>query len=191
MQNIKTLKFIEKAEKKYNKKYDYSLVDYIHSLTKVKIICPEHGEFEITPKSHLKGVGCPICSGAQFTTDYFIQRATEAHSGKYDYSLVEYKNTSTKVKIICHEHGQFEQRAGSHLKGEGCPSCVGVKKHTNESFIEKAKEIHGEKYDYSLVEYNGNKTMLESPKCLQSSFSVTFQRDPKIRRKANDFERFL
>ena len=54
--------FIEKSNKKHNKKYDYSKVEYIDSTTKVCIICPEHGEFWQTPQAHVRGNSCPLCS---------------------------------------------------------------------------------------------------------------------------------
>ena len=76
----------------------------------------------------------------------FIEKAKEIHGDKYDYSLVEYKNNKTKIKIICKEHGIFEQSPYLHLKGSGCPKCY-YKKLSNQNtftineFIEKAKNI--------------------------------------------------
>ena len=93
----------------------------------------------------------------------FINRATVIHNGKYNYSKVEYKNTHTKVCIICPEHGEFWQIPKNHLKKCGCPKCSAIinsKKQTSttENFIEKAKKIHGDKYDYSKVEYINART---------------------------------
>ena len=90
----------------------------------------------------------------KLTTQEFIDRACAVHGDKYGYAFSVYRSTNEKVFIHCHDHGIFEQSPNNHLKGNGCPSCAGVKKHTNESFIEKAKAVHGHKYDYSLVEYN-------------------------------------
>ena len=59
----------------------------------------------------------------RLTTNEFISRSKKIHSDKYDYSLVEYKNNVTKVKIICPIHGIFEQTPKSHIKGRGCPKC--------------------------------------------------------------------
>jgi hypothetical protein len=144
--------FIEKAKTIHGEKYDYSLVNYVGSKIKIKIICPIHGEFEQIPNSHLKGINCYKCSRNYVATDEFIEKAKTIHGEKYDYSLVNYKNNKIKIKIICPIHGEFEQIPNSHLKGCGCPKCVGKYKTTDE-FIEKAKTIHGEKYDYSLVNY--------------------------------------
>lgn len=93
----------------------------------------------------------------------FIEKAKKIHNGKYDYSKVIYVNNSTKVIITCHEHGVFNQTPSSHLSGSGCYFC-GIEKlikersHNNHTFIQKANQIHGDKYDYSKVDYKNNKT---------------------------------
>ena len=87
------------------------------------------------------------------TTEDFIRKAEEIHCGKYDYSKVKYISTNTKVCIICPKHGEFWQTPKMHLKGQGCPRCAKNRKLTQEDFILKATEIHGHKYDYSMVEY--------------------------------------
>ena len=71
---------------------------------------------------------------------------------------MEYTNATTKVCIICPIHGEFWQRPNCHLNGQGCPYCCGNVKGSSETFIEKAKKIHGDKYDYSKVEYINNRT---------------------------------
>ena len=159
-----TEQFIIDTKNIHENKYDYSLVDYKHSKSKVKIICPIHGEFEQTPNNHLKGYGCPKCAGDkqrilnQSNTEEFLTKANLIHGDKYDYSLVDYVKSSIKVKIICPIHGVFEQTPNNHLKGKGCQKC-GVdktrilKQSNREEFVTKADKIHGDKYDYSLVEY--------------------------------------
>lgn len=97
------------------------------------------------------------------TTEEFVKRAKEVHGEKYDYSKVEYVNNKTKVCIICPEHGEFWQDPYNHLKGVGCPVCGKnrqVQKRTKDTdwFISRAKEIHGNKYDYTLVDYINNHT---------------------------------
>jgi hypothetical protein len=156
---LTTEKFIEKAKEIHGDKYDYSKVNYKNNKTKVTIICKKHGEFLQTPNSHLRGQSCPGCSGSKkLTTEKFIERAKEIHGDKYDYSKVNYKNNCSKVTIICKKHGEFLQTPNSHLSGCGCLSCSGKEKLTTEKFIERAKEIHGDKYDYSKVNYKNNKT---------------------------------
>ena len=93
------------------------------------------------------------------TTEEFIQDAIKVHGDRYDYSKVEYINNRTKVTIICKVHGKFTQLPPSHLTGKGCSKCgrlICGKKLTMDCklFIKKAKEVHGDKYDYSKVEYD-------------------------------------
>lgn len=123
---LTTEEFIEKAKKVHGKKYSYDEVEYLNSKTKVKIICTSHGEFLQTPNCHLKGDGCNKCE-KEFTmelkTKKFINKAVIKHKNKYDYSLVKYSHSHSRVKIICEDHGIFEQEPYSHLKGHGCPIC--------------------------------------------------------------------
>ena len=151
--------FIKEAREIHGDKYDYSKVKYINAQTKVCIICPEHGEFWQKPDGHIYGKnGCPKCGGQYMDREYFIECANKIHNNKYDYSKVEYVNNRTKVCIICPEHGEFLQTPHHHLRGFGCSECSGNKKLTNETFEKKAKEIHGNKYDYSKVDYVNQKT---------------------------------
>lgn len=147
--------FIEKAKKVHGNKYDYSLVNYTQSKNKIKIICPEHGLFEQRASGHLSGYGCSKCSHKKqaLSINDFIEKAKKVHGDKYDYSNSVYLNYDTKIKIICSEHGVFEQTPNNHLKGGHCENCSFIKRRHNFIFIEKAKKVHGDKYDYSLVNY--------------------------------------
>jgi len=90
------------------------------------------------------------------TTEVFINKAKKIHGDKYDYSHVKYVDSDTKVCIICPEHGEFWQVARTHLSGSGCPICVGRRKMRTSDYIKKALAVHGDKYNYSKVEYKGN-----------------------------------
>lgn len=159
--NVKktTSEFVEDAKSVHGEMYNYSKVEYVNAKTKVCIVCPEHGEFWQTPTHHLSGYGCPKCRYIRSANKNrksikdFIAESRKVHNGKYDYSKTEYVRRDKKVCIICPEHGEFWQMPGNHLKGCGCPSCGGNKKGTLDSFIKRAKEIHGDKYDYSKVKY--------------------------------------
>ena len=159
MKKISTEDFIKKAREIHRDKYDYSKTEYKNILTKVCIICPEHGEFWQYPQAHLKGFGCSKCTNNyHYTTKEWIKKAKETHGNRYDYSKVNYINRKTKVCIICPTHGEFWQRAGDHLNGQGCPKCTGknisLKKRADEKdIIQRFKDVHGDKYDYSKVEY--------------------------------------
>lgn len=104
----------------------------------------------------------------------FIEKGTQLHNGKYDYSNVDYINSRTKVNIICPKHGLFEQVPRSHLQGNGCPKCAHewTDEHrlnhcissrqsrgmTTKEWIDRAKQVHGDKYDYSLTDYVNQRT---------------------------------
>ena len=91
--------------------------------------------------------------GSKLTKEIFIQRSIEKHRNVYDYSKVNYINTKTKVIIICPEHGEFTQSPGKHLIGQGCQRCSNHPVFDTPSFIEDSIKIHGDKYDYSKVDY--------------------------------------
>ena len=159
--------FIEKSINKHGNIYDYSLVNYVNNSTKVKIICKEHGIFEQVPQSHFVGSGCPKCgeinrgknNPRKHNTEWFIKESENVHNNRYDYSLSEYKRFHGKITIICKIHGQFKQSAGKHIfEKQGCPRCAGTMKRTTEEFIRESKKIHGETYDYSLVDYQNKET---------------------------------
>jgi hypothetical protein len=153
MKRKTTEQFIEGAKVIHGDRYDYSLVEYVGTHVKVKIVCNEHGEFEQAPKGHLRGEGCPSCVGRNKTSEQFIKEVREVHGNLYDYSLVEYKSSSQKVTIICKDHGEFSQLPGDHRYGYGCPGCFIKRAKTNEDFIKEAREVHGDRYDYSLIKY--------------------------------------
>ncbi len=160
----KTKEFIKKAVSVHGDKYDYSKVEYITAKTKVIIICKIHDEFEQTPSDHLNDRGCNKCGvlkrndKSRYTSEIFIEKAEEIHKKLYDYSKVNYIDSKTKVIIICKEHGEFLQAPNKHLQNHRCPKCMCRGKRNNEEFIEKAKEIHGDKYDYSKVNYINSQT---------------------------------
>ena len=144
-------------------KFDYSLVEYKQAHTKVAIICPEHGMFLSTPNNHLRGRGCSACSNTQPTTAERIAEFRLAHGDRYDYSLTEYVDARTPVKIICRKHGVFVQLPGNngHKGGAGCPLCAyeeagDFHRLTEDKVIAQFRAVHGDKYDYSLIEYKNS-----------------------------------
>ena len=140
--------FIDRAIKKHNNKYNYSLVNYVNSHKKIKIICHVHGIFEQLPYQHLNGHGCSDCSNCKpKTINIFVNESIKIHGDRYDYSLVDYISRKKKIKIICKEHGVFEQQPCNHLKGCNCPKCAG-RNITFLELVKKFEEIHGSKYEY-------------------------------------------
>ena len=156
--------FIVTAQNIHGDTYDYSKFIYKNCKSIGIIICPIHGDFTQSAESHYLGSGCPRCSSIksheQFkkTREEFIKDAKEKHGDLYDYSKVVYSSRNQVVIIICRIHGEFSQRPSSHIQGAGCFHCgiiksADSKRYNTETFIESAKEKHGELYDYSKVEY--------------------------------------
>ena len=178
-------KFIDESKMVHGDKYDYSEVEYVNNKTKVKIICHIHGVFEQTPDKHINSKnGCKKCKNWAKTNVFnhkntIINRFIEKHGDKYDYSLVNYINNSTKVKIICQIHGEFEQMPNNHLSGNGCPNCGGTKKYVNNEFIDKCKKVHGDKYVYSKVNYVNNRTKVDILCPVHGIFKQTFNKHYK------------
>ena len=135
----------------------------MNAKTKVKIICPLHGVFLQTPDKHLHCTkACPVCAGnRRATTALFIEKAKHVHGDKFDYSQVNYVNGKTRVSIVCPVHGVFTQMPNNHLSGKGCPYCANNVRLSYDDFVEKARDVHGCRYDYSLVKYVNNHTPVE------------------------------
>lgn len=92
----------------------------------------------------------------KLTQEEFLSRAAAVHKNRYDYSKAVYIDARTAVEIICPAHGVFSQKAYKHLSGHGCPICAGNQTLTKEKWIENARKIHGDKFDYSQCEYTGS-----------------------------------
>ncbi len=170
MKKKTTEEFIAEAREVHGNKYDYSKVVYVHSQTKVCIICPVHGEFWQTPAEHLRGRGCLKCGQAlcgkkqrEKTKETFVERCKEIHGDKYTYDKVVYADSHTKITVTCKEHGDYETTPNRILSGYGCPKCKSENSHkvlskSTERFIEDARRVHGDLYDYSLCDYYNNST---------------------------------
>lgn len=161
--------FIKKAREIFDQ-YDYSEAVYLGKSIKVKIKCPKHGIFEITPNNLLNGHGCPFCGNERkgnymkSNTLDFINKAKEIFP-QYDYSKVNYINKAIKVQIICPTHGIFYKRPNDLLNHHGCKQCGQEHLHdlfsmTTEQFIRKAQSIHPD-YDYSKVVYYNTRTKVK------------------------------
>ena len=162
---LTTEEFIQKANQIHNNKYDYSKVVYVNNHTKICIICPEHGEFWQTPNNHLRNRKCPICDKEKYLytpkkklSDVILD-FQKIHGQKYDYSLItkeNYKNSKSKIPIICLIHGIFNQTVNNHYMGNECPKCKIKEKSFKkrkpiQQLIKKFIKIHNNKYNYSLI----------------------------------------
>lgn len=165
-----TKEAVEGFEAVHGGRYDYSKVVYTGNKNKVIVVCKEHGEFLIRPNDHTsKRAGCSKCSvvnRAKLQTlpqEEVIETFKIVHGDRYDYSKVVYVRTMDKVTVICKEHGEFEIAPNHHRYGTGCANCGEVKRAssytlTQEEVIVDFRKIHGDRYDYSLVEYTYSKT---------------------------------
>ncbi|CAB4123077.1 hypothetical protein UFOVP29_236 [uncultured Caudovirales phage] len=159
--NLSTQEYVAAVSIVHQHQYDYSLVNYTGIKEKIKIICPIHGEFAQRAEDHRNGNGCPKCIRKNLTIDDFINEAKIIHKQyNYDYSLAEheYINLSTTLSIVCPIHGIFQIMAGNLLRGNKCSSCAieqsAIKRSKPiDQFINEANKSHGNRYDYSLVEY--------------------------------------
>jgi hypothetical protein len=154
--------FIEEAHKKHNNKFDYSKVIYKNCDTDIIIICPEHGELNMTPQQHLRSIiGCIKCSGSyKKNKEEFIEEAIKIHGNRYEYSKIEFINLTTNVIIFCKKHNkEFIQIPSNHLRGSKCKTCSDEdgsekRRYTKDEFIKMAKEANPNNLDdYTILDY--------------------------------------
>ncbi len=145
-------------------RYDYSRVEYRSNKTKVTIGCYVHGFFEQTPVSHKRGSGCPECANSaksaykKKTQSEVIADFQAVHGDRYDYSEVDYIDSSTKVVIVCPEHGDFDCTPNNHKRGRGCPQCSSTARRAQHEVIASFQAKWGDRHDYSRVDYVNNCT---------------------------------
>lgn len=111
------------------------------------------------------------------TTKEFIKKANEVHNYKYNYSKTVYTSNKKSVTITCPDHGDFEQRPTDHMRS-GCKKCASQKLSkqytiSTEEFIQKAKNLHGNTYDYSKVQYTSSKKKVDILCNAHGNFSQT------------------
>lgn len=163
--------FVEKANRCHAEKYDYSSIKDTSIIGDMylTIICNTHGRFQQKAKDHVRNRGCNLCGrqsaikSSKKTLDEFIDQAKTIHGNTYDYSKVIYTTSDSKVEIVCSKHGSFWQTPANHTHKtlqQGCPVCAGNVRLTTEQFIERAKSIHKDEYDYSLANYIDSKTKI-------------------------------
>ena len=172
-----TERFIKEAQEIHKDEngeplYDYSITNYINKHTDIEYICKKYGVINQNPSVHLKGSGCRFCAFERIadnnrkTTEQFIKEAEEACTNKkYTFEKVNYIDRETPIIVTCHEkdengneHGDFKIQPRSLLEGYGCHICGAIKQKTYmrkpiEQFINEAIDKHGDKYDYSKVQY--------------------------------------
>jgi hypothetical protein len=163
--------FPRKARIVHKGKYKYKKFIYKNGKEKGIITCPKHGDFAQTPFGHLSGRGCSKCARAitlkalkkaakKMTLQArkeFVPFAKMIHDNKYRYDMSTYVNQNHKMVVICPNHGGFKQTPAGHLNGNGCSKCAreAVIARAAKRFKEKAKLIHGSRYEYNKFNYTG------------------------------------
>ena len=163
---LTTEEFIVASQQVHGDRYDYSETNYSWSRGPVTIICRIHGQFTVRADQHLycgsRQGGCQKCAMTKRNdrmirdTPSFVKDAISVHGDRYDYSRSIYTRATDKLAIICPVHGEFWQTPIAHLYGHGCLDCSGKKRKSSEEFIQDAITVHGDKYDYSKVEYTNH-----------------------------------
>ena len=136
--------FLINAAKIHYNKYEYDLSTFENTNSTIEISCTKHGKFLQAVRDHIFGCGCQKCAAENRSIglEEFIRRGKEHFGNKYDYSSVEYINNSTKVKLTCPEHGDFEQIAASHMNGSGCFECSANLRHWNyKAYCKRSEEF--------------------------------------------------
>ena len=152
---------IAKAREVHGDKYVYEIEYYKNGNEKcVNIICSEHGLINRHGKkldmfAHItRKRGCGKCRGKGLSREERIELFREVHGDKYDYSRYVMRRNKDVITIGCPDHGWVTSVTQlDHQRGTGCIYCGGTAPLNTEVFIERAKEIHGDRYDYSAVEY--------------------------------------
>lgn len=147
----------DRAIKAHNNYYDYSLVEFVSANDVVKIICPTCGVFELTAVQHVSTVSKRGCGKCRYTRKYikyedFVIEANKTHKDEYTYlKTFDFSRYQDKALAICKQHGEFYTQITKHLHGKGCPHCA---RHLGKAeFVRRAREVHGDTYDYSHAIY--------------------------------------
>lgn len=163
----KTELFITKSKDVWKDKYTYNFTEFKTTKTKLIITCKSHGNFEQQPGNHLTGKeGCKRCLSKankdrqRMPVEEFIRRVKDVHGDAFDFKNFSYEGTEYRSKFLCVKHNkEFVQLCASTLAGKlGCPLCITELRKTlladdKYKFIEKAKAIHGNTYNYDKFNY--------------------------------------
>lgn len=123
-------------------------------------------------------VGGKSHSGIFKLTEDIVKKFKTIHGDRYDYSLFEYKGCQVKSTFICNIHGIFEQTPECHYKSNGCKKCGNKSRIRRDSkiknaapkFIERIKNMYGDRFDYSRIDYKGQKVKVELVCNIHGSF---------------------
>lgn len=151
--------FLMRAFKKHNDFYSYENMNFIKASENINVTCPKHGDFSVMPSKHLSGAGCPACNKMKrFKKQEYtvIDKIKAIHGTHFSFEKFVYNGSHVHSVIICNITG-MEYKTAPHtlLQGHGCKFCNEQFSYDTSTFIKKAKEIHGNKYNYDQTVYSG------------------------------------
>jgi glutaredoxin len=103
--------------------------------------------------------GCPHCAkNAKLDTHTINERLKPR-----DIQMIgPYQGTKNSSLFRCLAGHEWEVGLASVLSGNGCPTCnIESQRYTTQEFIDLAKAAHGDRYDYSNVDYLNSKKKVE------------------------------
>ena len=161
---LTTQEFIKRSKEQHGERFSYEKTVYTGVFDPVIVTCNIHGDLNTSANRHLKGYGCTECADQvnkdknQRAKSVFKEKAQKILGDNFDLSEADYVKSTTKVKVICKIHGEFWTTPSNILQGQSCPDCrkgEASKKFSmgKETFEARGKELFGDRYDYSLVEY--------------------------------------
>lgn len=161
--SLRTVKFtlaeiLKRFKKTHGDKYVYDKVLYKGIETKVEITCKKHGSFFQTPSAHINKQGCPFCTKFWHKDD-LILKFKAVHGNTYNYDKVIFKNSATRIEIICKIHGSFHQLPIDHANGNGCSYCS--VKWSQSDLLKEFRKKHGDTFIYDKVSYVNTTTKIE------------------------------
>ena len=148
--------FVKRAKKVHGNKYDYTDTN-VYTNEKIKIYCRKCKQYFYQNKnSHLRGKGCPLCSkNKHLTEEEFFYKIKKLFGDKYDYSKAKYIDSKHKIKLYCKKCDiWFEKSTTALLKGIGCQYCSKGTPDTYKIFVEKARKVHGDKFEYDKESFS-------------------------------------
>ena len=171
--------FLERLHQMYGERYGTHLVNYQGREVKVTLVCPDHGEFRITPRILLNGRkngkphGCWECCGLPNPDKKLepIERGDIINIVKdyekkmhhrYWVSAIDMRNKTIVVK--CPIHGETKHSFSWWHSGKGCEYCDGTKFWRGD-FLKLAREKHGRKYHYRGLKNIQNKASIIQIHC--------------------------
>lgn len=157
--------YVKRAHAAHGGKYTYRKINWDSYPTTITYDCPEHGERTQGLNNHVMGAECLLCShkttgiSGRLTFEDIVTKAKKVHGDTYQYIESYFEGGATRIKYSCNKHGEINQLAAAHIRGNGCKACAfaaqGVsRRDTLESAIQKAEAKHGKLYDYKELSYS-------------------------------------